>query len=175
MDSISQSIKKVCIYGPESVGKTTLAEKLAEDFGTNFVPEMARSIITSNRFTLNDIISIGHMQTEMIFLSEPTANKILFCDTDLITTQIYSNLYFNFIPPILYELEQKVKYDAYLFLDIDVPWVADNLRNFGTRRSEMMEIFIHELEKRNISFTMISGNFIERFNAAKEVVTKLLN
>ena len=83
-------IKVVCFYGPESTGKSFMAKKMASTYKTEFVPEVARELITSNDFNREDIIMIGRAQTERIFQKARKANKILFCDTDLITTQIYS-------------------------------------------------------------------------------------
>jgi len=37
--------KTVCVYGPESTGKTVLSEKLAARLGASWVPEMARLYI----------------------------------------------------------------------------------------------------------------------------------
>ena len=65
---------------------------MAEIYHTEFVPEVAREMISSNEFTVEDIIHIGQAQTQRIKDKLKTANKILFCDTDLITTQIYSKL-----------------------------------------------------------------------------------
>lgn len=69
---------------------------------------MARTTITSNEFILDDFIRIGRAQTEAVQQAERQANRILFCDTDVITTQIYSDIYRNQIPAILPELEQQV-------------------------------------------------------------------
>ena len=96
-------------------------------------------------------------------------------DTDLITTQIYSQIYFNQVPGIVFELQKKVEFDLYLFLDIDVPWVEDSQRDLGETREEMKEIFISELEKRNIPYEMISGDWDTRFEKAKQIINKLLN
>ncbi|UFH55658.1 AAA family ATPase [Spirosoma sp. KNUC1025] len=167
-------VKKVCLFGPESVGKTTLAQQLANEYQTRFVPEMARSMITSNDFTLNDIIQIGKAQTEAVQLAERSANRVLFCDTDVITTQIYASIYFQQVPPVLYELEMQVRYDAYILLDIDIPWVADNLRDFGHQRSEMLSRFRYELDKRNYVYTLVSGSYTERFEAAKRIADTLI-
>lgn len=52
-------VKKICFYGPESTGKSTMAEKMALHYQTTFVPEVARELITSNDITLDDIIKIG--------------------------------------------------------------------------------------------------------------------
>jgi HTH-type transcriptional repressor of NAD biosynthesis genes len=168
-------VKKVCLYGPESVGKTTLAQQLAIDYQTIFVPEMARSLITSNEFTINDFIRIGQAQTQAVQTAERQANRLLFCDTDVITTQIYSNLYLREVSPILQELEQQVHYDIYFLLDIDVPWVADDLRDMGDRRPEMLARFRYELDRRGLNYVFINGSYSDRLTAIKTTIEKLLN
>ena len=45
-------VKKVCFYGPESTGKTVLAEKMADVFNTVWVPEVAREMLISNSFSV---------------------------------------------------------------------------------------------------------------------------
>ncbi len=107
-------VKKVCFYGPESTGKSVMAKKLAEHYNTQFVPEVARELVTTNNFNREDIINIGRAQTERVFEQVRKANNLLFCDTDLITTQIYSRHYLKVVPPVLYELEKMIQYDLYL-------------------------------------------------------------
>ncbi len=162
-------VKKLCLYGPESVGKTTLARQLAEEYNTVFVPEVARNLITSNDFSLADIARIGHAQTEAVLAATQQANRILFCDTDVITTRIYSDIYLNEVPPVLAELEQQVTYNQYILLDIDVPWVADGLRDLGHRRQELFDRFRAELEQRTLHYTLVSGSFSERHTALREL------
>ncbi|MGC4020597.1 MAG: ATP-binding protein [Cyclobacteriaceae bacterium] len=166
--------KLVCFYGPESTGKSTMAKKMAEIFQTEFVPEVAREMISSNDFTIDDIIKIGKTQTTRVEERLKTANKILFCDTDLITTQIYSKKYLGVVPEILYELENKIHYDHYFLFDTDVPWVADELRDLGGQRKEMMEIFERELSKRNIKPTLVQGNWNEREEIIKQKIKSLI-
>ena len=155
-------VKKICFYGPESTGKSVMAKRFAEVYHTEFVPEVARELITSNDFTVNDIIRIGHAQTERVKEKLKTANKFLFCDTDLITTQIYSMKYLGTVPEILFELEKEIQYDKYFLFDIDVAWVADGLRDLDNQRDEMMKIFEEELLKRKIQFIRVKGNWKER-------------
>lgn len=166
-------VKKICFYGPESTGKSVMAKRFAEIYQTEFVPEVAREIVTSNEFSIDDIVRIGHAQTERVLEKTKTAQKFLFCDTDLITTQIYCRHYLKNVPPILYELEKKITYDAYFLFDIDVPWVADGLRDLGAQRTEMFGAFKEELEKRHISYTLVKGNWVER-QAIVEQNLKLL-
>lgn len=155
-------VKKICFYGPESTGKSTMARRMAALYHTAFVPEVARELVTSNDFTVEDIIKIGTAQTQRVKEKEKTANKFLFCDSDLITTQIYSMYYLKEIPPILRDLEKDITYDQYFLFDIDVPWVADGLRDLGHNRKEMFEIFKNELKKRSITYTLVQGSWKER-------------
>jgi len=155
-------IKLICFYGPESTGKSTLAKHFAQLYHTEFVPEVARELITSNNFTVDDIIRIGHAQTERVKEKLKTATKFLFCDTDLITTQIYSEKYLGVVPEILFELEKEIHYDKYFLFDIDVPWVADGLRDLDNQRNEMLKIFEEELVKRDIQFIRVTGDWGER-------------
>lgn len=164
----------ICLYGPESVGKTTLAKELATNFNSIFVPEVSREMVTSNNFTIIDIIEIGNAQTAAILEAKKENVKLIFCDTDLITTQIYSKIYLDFVPDILFDLEKKLQFDMYFLLDIDVPWVADGLRDLEKRRKEVYNIFKNELEKRNIPYVIVKGNWEARKKIVIEKINELL-
>jgi HTH-type transcriptional regulator, transcriptional repressor of NAD biosynthesis genes len=163
-------VKKICFYGPESTGKSVMAKSMAAHYQTEFVPEVAREIVSSNDFTFNDIIRIAKAQNQRVVEKTKTANKVLFCDTDLITTQIYCRHYLKSIPPILFELEKEIHYDNYFFFDIDVPWVADHLRDLEDHRKEMFDVFKSELDKRAIAYDLVTGNWSQR---EKIIKTKL--
>lgn len=167
-------VKKVCFYGAESTGKSTMVKRMAEIYQTEFVPEVAREIISSNDFTVDDIIRIGHAQTQRVKDKLKTANKILFCDTDLITTQIYSRQYLHEVPEILITLEKEISYDLYFLFDVDVPWVADGLRDLGTQRQVMAKIFEEELSIRKIHAIPVKGSWQEREEIVKKVIDILL-
>lgn len=167
----------VCFYGPESTGKTTMAEMFAKKYGTHFVPEVGREIISSNdTLTLDEIILTGKTQVERTTSLTQTANRILFCDSDLITTQIYSHHYLNEIPPILYDLEAAVSFDRYFLFDIDVPWVDDGVRDLGSDadRKLMYQRFSDELKKRGIEPVHVRGTWEERIAIVETSIKTLL-
>jgi HTH-type transcriptional regulator, transcriptional repressor of NAD biosynthesis genes len=166
-------VKKICFYGAESTGKSTLATLMAEKYQTVFVPEVAREMLTSNDFTVQDIIRIGEAHYQRIIELTQHANKLLFCDTDAITTQIYSAYYLGVVPDALYDLEERVRYDHYFLMDIDVPWVADGLRDLPHKRREMFELFKSALDHRNIRYTLVRGNWSERERLVFEVIEGL--
>jgi HTH-type transcriptional regulator, transcriptional repressor of NAD biosynthesis genes len=164
-------VKKICLYGPESTGKSRMAEDLARKYKTEFVPEVAREFLTTNNFSLGDIEKIGLAHRDRILLKSATANRLLFVDTDAITTKIYSQHYLGKAPAILDQLESEVKYDHYFLFDIDVPWVSDGLRDLENRRAEMLNLFRQNLDSRCIDYTLVSGNWKER----ETIITKKLH
>lgn len=168
--------KKVCLYGPESVGKTTLARQLAEHYQTIFVPEVARDLITSNEgLTAEDFVRIGRAQTEAVLNAIPRANKVLICDTDLITTELYAQIYLPEVPHELLDLEQLVVYDQHFLLNIDVPWVADGLRDLGHRRTEIYQLFEVALIQRGIDYVDVSGDWTHRWVTVTTAIDQLLS
>ncbi len=167
-------VKLVCIYGPESTGKTTLTRDLAAYFDTTPVFEMAREVLGDRHCVLADIPTIAKLHACTIIDSKKTANKVLIVDTDFITTQIYSQVYFREVPKVVYDLQAQIAFDLYLFLDIDVPWFADPQRDLGERRVEMRDIFQYELDRRELSYVTIDGSWSDRFARAKQVIEQLI-
>ena len=147
----------VCLYGPESVGKTVMARQLTDHYQTVYVPEVARELITSNDLTSDDYARIALAHTTAVDRAMLLANRVLICDTDLITTQLYATVYGVPHPAILTELAARERFDAYFLLNTDVPWVADGLRDLGNRRAEMYALFEEALTGRGIRYVVVSG------------------
>jgi HTH-type transcriptional regulator, transcriptional repressor of NAD biosynthesis genes len=89
--------------------------------------------------------------------SARSSNKILFCDTDLIVTQVWSEIYFNECPDWIVKENQSRRYDLFLLMDIDVPWVDDGTREFPHLREKHFGRLKLELEQRELPFKIISG------------------
>lgn len=167
--------KRVCIFGPESTGKSTLTEKLAEFFKTTYVPEYAKSVIERCKGDIKyenmEEIIIGHHQE--IEDKVQIANKVLFVDTDAITSKIWSNELFGKYPKIADEIIPKDKFDTYLLLNVDVPWVNDIHRYRPDNRQDFFNVCKKELEHYKRTFEIISGDWDKRFQTAKSSVNKL--
>lgn len=169
-------IKRVVLSGPESTGKTVLSQMLAAHFNTNFVEEYGRTYCEEIKSDL-DPIDFGHIAGGQIIMEDEAAknsNKILFCDTDLIITQVWAEIYFNHCPQWIVEASHQRKYDLFILLDVDVPWVDDGTRAFEKQRQWMWNRLREEFESRNLPYIMVKGDFNERFDQAVAAVEKLL-
>ncbi len=168
-------VKRVVIYGPESTGKTTLAEKLAARYQTVWVPEFARGFLEGKGawVELSDIPKIANGQIASEDALARDANRLLICDTDLITTTIYSQHYFGKCPKEVEEKADEREYDLYLLLDIDVPFVEDWQRPDAHSRQYFLERFKAELDLRKRNYVLISGSYDERFERAIKAIDAL--
>lgn len=178
----SYFVKKICIYGPESTGKTILAQKLAGHYDTLWVPEYARLFLEKeNRYwQYEDMAEFAKGQFDLIQRLKLAANKLLFIDTDAITTKIYSDYYYSKHVPIIDTIidSENNQFDLYLLLTPDVPWVANPQRDLGDKREEMFELFKKELEDRkaknpNFVYGILSGSWEERETMAIEIIDSL--
>ena len=167
---------RVCLYGPESVGKTVMARQLADHYQTVYVPELARDLFASNDLTSDDYARIALAQTAAVDRAIGLANRVLICDTDLITTQLYATIYGVHHPTILTELAANERFDTYFLLNTDVPWVADDLRILGHRRAEIYALFEHALTERGIRYVAVSGaNYEARLATVITEIDRLLS
>ena len=163
---------KIAITGPESTGKSTLAEGLASHYNTLWVPEFAREYINQlNRpYNQNDILEIakGQIKNESFLFSQ--IKNFLFCDTELMVTKIWSEVKYNSCDPWIMEKIAQNHYDLFLLCNIDLPWADDPQREHPHMRKLLFDLYLNEITKRELPFVIISGIDAERLkNAIKAV------
>lgn len=168
--------RRVAIVGAESTGKTTLARALAQHFQTAWVPEFAREYLLARAgsCTPADMLVIAQEQANREERQARQANRLLICDTNLLVTQVWHEHYFGGCPPEIQRLAAERTADLYLPCDIDVPWMADGLRDSPDHRQWFHQRFQSELHSRGLPFVVLSGSPSERLAAAIRVVAPLL-
>lgn len=140
-------IIKIALFGPESTGKTTLANQLATHFKTTWAPEYAREYLQQKWnekqeiCSPEDLLPIAYGQIQLENQALEFANTFLFCDTCLLVTKVFSELYYGFCDPILDKAAKKNQYDLFFLTDIDVPWKSDDLRDKPNEREATFEQF----------------------------------
>ena len=173
---------KIVLFGPESTGKTTLAKQLAAHYNTKWVPEFMRKYLEEKWetrqeiITRDDLLPIAEGQITSENKSTETADRLLFCDTNLLELKVYSEYYYNgFCPSEIKEATEENQYDHYFLTYIDVPWEADRLRDRPNDRMKMFTIFEAELRKKQLPYTILKGSVEQRMKAAIKTIEKLSN
>ncbi|WAB25115.1 AAA domain protein [Lysinibacillus phage vB_LfM_LysYB1] len=175
-------IKKVRIIGGESCGKSELTKRLAEEFNTEYVNEYGRTYIEEaynnnmNEFRYEDLVQIaeGHRYYIDVMASYFNTDKLLFIDTDHLTTKIFSELLYGKVDEFVERLAREEQYDLTLLCHPDVPWVQDGSRTFENNRYDVFEKFKTELTARGVKWVDVKGTWDERWEIAKAASAELL-
>jgi HTH-type transcriptional regulator, transcriptional repressor of NAD biosynthesis genes len=169
-------VRRVVCFGPESTGKSTLAARLADHYQTNWVPEWARGYLDKNngKCAYEDIsvIALGQAASEDALARH--ANRVLICDTDTLTTTLWSDLYFNQCDDWVRDLATRRRHDLYLLHDIDVPWVDDKQRDMPHRREEFLQRCRAILDSHGRPYVMVRGDWEMRFHTSVAAIDRLL-
>ncbi|RDI57084.1 DUF4301 family protein [Flavobacterium glaciei] len=172
-------IIKIALFGPESTGKTTLAKQLAEYYKTEWVPEFARDYLQKKWdldekvCSIDDLLPIALGQTKLENETALIANKYLFCDTNLLVTKVFSEVYYNYCDPLLDQAAREHEYDLFFLTDIDIPWEKDDLRDCPDKRESVFAIFKKSLIDNKKPFVILSGDKKLRLNKAVAIINDL--
>ena len=167
---------KIAVTGPESTGKSMMAQQLADHFMTVWVPEFARVHLLNigRAYNYADILEIAQKQQASEKVFESLAKKILFSDTELLVTKIWCEVKYGTCHPWILDAIEKQDYDLYLLMDIDLPWEFDPLREHPDKRKFLFEYYKSELEKYGFNYRVVSGSDDVRFKNALGYVEQLL-
>lgn len=172
-------MKKVVVIGPESTGKSTLSEQLANYYKTSWVPEYAREYLLQygTEYTYDDLLTIarGQVALEESYIEKAVNSKLLFIDTDQYVMKVWCDFVFGRCHSWILDQITKRKYDLYLLCNIDLPWVKDILREYPdlTQRQQLYNIYKNILTNQSVPWIEISGNYDERFQKAVHAVNEL--
>lgn len=175
-------VKKVCVIGVESTGKSTLTINLANHFSTQYVEEVGRTICENEYHWSEDMMNIEDY--EYVAMEHKvkehkvakTANKVMFSDTNNLIT-LFSAECMGKTSPVLSQMAHAEDYDLVIMLDIDVPWVYDPLRlNYSPdRRKETHDLLQFLCKAHGVKYHLISGgDYDERFKTAVKLVKNLM-
>ncbi|WP_035645398.1 DUF4301 family protein [Flavobacterium sp. ASV13] len=173
------TIIKIALFGPESTGKTTLAKQLAEYYETEWVPEFARDYLqekweeNQHICVADDMMPIAYGQTALENEKLSQAKKYLFCDTNLMVTKVFSEMYYGFCDPLLNEAALEHEYDLFFLTDIDVPWEKDDIRDTPDGRETVFSVFKQSLIQTKKPFIILSGNKESRLAKATAIIEEL--
>ncbi|WP_346237499.1 AAA family ATPase [Niabella insulamsoli] len=180
-------VKKIVIIGPESTGKSTLCEQLAQRYQTIWCPEYAREYLLKNGtgYSFEDLANIakGQLNLEDDFVErtslrakDDTNASLLFLDTDMYVMKVWCEFVFGKCHRfILDEIAQR-RYDLYLLANTDLPWTKDELREYPdlATRETLFQMYKDLLIHQSTPWVEIKGNNEQRLQMAVAAVENFL-
>jgi len=190
-------LKKIVVIGPESTGKSTLCEGLAAHFGTDWVPEYAREYLLQHgkQYQYADLLTIakGQLALEEKHAAElekcwegdngvgresvaGRADPILFIDTDMYVMKVWGEFVFGACDAWILDQVAARRYDGYLLCRTDLPWTADELREYPDEgpREQLFQIYRDCMINQSTPWREISGCEEERLQMAILAVKEML-
>lgn len=173
---------KVVIIGPESTGKSSLCELLAQHYNTQWCPEFAREYLLTHGmdYTFEDLLYVAKGQLAMedeYVQSLPTPDsELLFIDTDMYVMKVWCEFVFGKCHRWILEQIVKRKYDLYLLCNTDLPWMKDELREYPdlVQRDKLYHIYKDIMINQSTAWAEISGDYDERLQKAIKAVDQLI-
>ena len=178
---MSKAPAQVAVFGMESTGKTTLAERLAAHFGEPWAPEFVREFwdLRSGKITADDLgtIALGQMANEDRAMAQ--ARRAVFFDTTLLACVVWDDVLFPGACPawLRTEAERRAReVSLYLLCDTDLPFAPDPQRCFPDEAGRAMgrKLCRDALVSRGLPFAEIFGAEAQREALAVAAVQRLL-
>jgi HTH-type transcriptional regulator, transcriptional repressor of NAD biosynthesis genes len=172
-------VRRVCILGAESTGKSTLAKALAERYDTVWNPEYGRPYTQIGRMANAPWASWEFVHVARIhcwyedFLAG-FAQRVLFTDTDAFTTAVFHEVYLGTPATGFEELVDRT-YDLYVVCGLDVAWRHDGIREFEEQRRWMHERYVERARTSGRPWILAEGSRERRLEAAAAAVDAMLD
>lgn len=171
--------KGILITGPESCGKTTMAELLAKHFNTVWCPEFAREYLSDLLFDFNndDLVNIAEGHDRILEAAQVFAERVFFSDTCALETSIYSEHYLGRVDNRVKRMLQKQKssFGLVIILKPTVPWVKDSLRNLEStsERDRFYQLFLSQIKTWGVPYVEVTAeDYGDRVSCAIDAVNK---
>jgi HTH-type transcriptional regulator, transcriptional repressor of NAD biosynthesis genes len=177
----AREVRRVALFGTESTGKSSLAEKLAGYFNEPWSVEYVRRYWDEHdgRIGADNLEAIARGQREGEDEAASRARRVVFHDTDLLTHVLWTDILFPgaCLPWVRREAEARVgRIALYLLCAPDIPFVSDPQRVFAddAARAASARLWREALEARGLPFVEIKGTWSEREVSAIAAVQALL-
>jgi nicotinamide riboside kinase len=169
-------VEKVVFVGAESTGKSTLAEYLAREFDTVFVPEIGRFVWEEKkgRLDVGDYVDIAVKHRAAEAEAAARAKRYLFVDTSALTTLLlgYCFGHIQDAPDELlrYADDCKQRYAHHFVCADDIPFEQDGVRESEDWRTRIQQLVLEDLQARGIAYTVVRGTVEERAEQVRSVL-----
>jgi NadR type nicotinamide-nucleotide adenylyltransferase len=173
-------MKKIAIIGPESTGKSTLCQQLAGHYDTSWCPEFARQYLQQygTSYSYADLLTIAKgQQALMDRMAGKAKNDLYFVDTEMYVMKVWCEVVFETCHTWILKQAAKQDFDMFLLCNTDLPWVADDLREYPdpAMRQRLFQMYKDICVNSGSQWVEIEGTEDERFAQAVASVNRLIN
>lgn len=172
--------RRVVVIGAESTGKSTLAEALARELSTVWVPEHGRWYwegrrhLVDHRWSTEEFRRIAAAQHRLeLDLARQAARAVVIADTDALVTSVWHERYLDAADTELDRMASDVVPDLYLVCCPDFDWVQDGTRESEDHRIVMQESMTDRANASGARVVQLEGPHDHRLAAALESVEPL--
>jgi HTH-type transcriptional regulator, transcriptional repressor of NAD biosynthesis genes len=171
-------VKRVCLLGAESTGKSTLAQALADRYGTVWNPEYGRPYTQIGRpaaasWASWEFTHIARIHCWYEDFLATRARHVLFSDTDAFTTALFHEVYLG-TPATGFEELVERRYDLFVVCGLDVPWRHDGIREFEEQRLAMHLRYVERARTSGSPWVLVEGPHEARVELASAAVERML-
>ncbi len=185
---------KIAIVGPESSGKTVLAEALMAYYHGGYVSEVSREYLEElgRPYEEHDLLAIAralqqlhggaegfaHEHEAAITMQEPgqvkRIRRPIFYDTDTLNLKIWGQEKYGRVHPEIERMVRETSYTWRLLCRPDIPWEPDPFRENPHDRDRLFDVWERELKALGLRYTIIEGTHEQRMRTATNVVDVLM-
>ncbi len=170
---------RIVLSGPESSGKSTLAEALAEHFDLPFASEHARHHLESGGAYPQSAEALEGLAREHLAWQRkcvPEASPCGVFDTDMLNYFVWADVAFGRVPAEISRSFAAEVHHMHLLCEPDLPWQPDPLRELPDleNRRMLFERYRAELERRGMRYFIIRGAGDARFAVAVDCIRQVL-
>ena len=168
-------MRKIVIIGPESTGKSTLCEQLAAHYQTVWCPEYAREYLLEHgsQYNYEQLLDIAKGQLALEDRLAEQASQHYFIDTNMYVMKVWSEVVFEQCHSWILKQIASRRYDLYLLCNTELPWVADELREYPdlVTRQRLFHMYKDIVVNSGAPWVEITGvSVAERMQAGVSVV-----
>lgn len=165
-----KAAQRIVLTGAECTGKTTLisalSQKLGEPYSSEYVREYADKVGRPLEAKDLDPIARGQLAGEDEAMQK--ADKLVLHDTNLLSSILYAEHYFDVHIPWVDDLFLKRDYTRYFFCMPDIPWEADpGQRVSADERGKLHWRFRAILARYQIDPIPLSGTLEQRIQTVQ--------
>ncbi len=167
---------KIVLTGPESSGKTRLAQSVSRARQIPLVPELARPYLSvlNRAYGAEDLPALARGQLALEASAMGLGAPWILCDTSMLVLKIWSAYRYGQVHPFIEQSFRTNQVALYCLCQPDLPYEPDPLRENAADRWSLYYLYEKALLIHQKNYVTLSGPLEQRLVTMEEQVDILL-